>query len=51
MNNGKKVQCPKCMGTGEFFNGFGMKKCRVCDEGKVTISIAESYIHEKLPYE
>jgi uncharacterized protein (DUF983 family) len=51
MNNEKKVRCPKCLGTGEFFNGFGIKKCKVCEDGKVLQDIAESYIYEKLPYE
>ena len=49
--NKKKVHCPKCLGTGEFFNGFGMKKCKICDNGVINKDLAQSYINEDIIYE
>ncbi len=47
----KKVICPKCLGTGEFFNGIGMKKCKLCTDGVVSEEMEQSFVHEELDYE
>lgn len=48
----KKVTCPKCLGTGEIFNGRFVKKCELCKyTGFVSKEMEESYIDEQLPYE
>ena len=49
--NKDKEECPKCLGTKEFFNGFGMKKCKLCNEGEVSSEIKEAYLNEVLIYE
>ena len=51
MGLAKKTICPQCLGTGEFFNGIGIKKCKLCVDGVVTEEIEQSFIHEELEYE
>ena len=45
------IECVKCMGTTKFFNGFGIKTCKLCTNGRISKDMARSYIDEILPYE
>lgn len=40
-----KVECPKCVGLGEEFNGRFMKRCKLCGGDKIVDEeAAEAYL-------
>ena len=46
------VECPKCLGTKQFFNGKYVKNCNTCDKnGLVTVEVYQSFVDEELPFE
>lgn len=46
-----KVECTKCLGTSEFFNGFKMKKCDICEDGETTEEMAEAYTDSQIVFD